>query len=44
MRSAIDNWLWFAGEYCYGENMGCAHGAFETGYRAGKQILALKDK
>lgn len=37
----MDNWLWFAGEYCYPENIGCAHGAFETGVQAASAIVEM---
>ena len=31
LRKNINEKLWMAGEHCYGEHIGCAHGAFQTG-------------
>ena len=39
MREPIDNWLWLAGEYLFGENMGVASGAHHIGYCAAEQII-----
>lgn len=40
IRLPVGGRLWFVGEYCYPENIGCAHGAFETGHRAALAIIA----
>ena len=41
MREPVDGWLWFAGEHCYYENIGNAHGAFCSGHWASKDMLEV---
>ena len=44
LRKNINEKLWMAGEHCYGEHIGCAHGAFQTGQWAAEEILTLIKK
>ncbi len=39
LRKNIDERLWIVGEHCYGENIGCAHGAYQTGVWASEEVL-----
>ncbi len=39
LRKDIDERLWIVGEHCYGENIGCAHGAYQTGVWAAEEVL-----
>ena len=39
VREPVDGWLWLAGEHCYYENIGNAHGAFCSGHWASKELL-----
>ena len=39
MRKGIGSYLWLAGEYLYGPNIGTAHGAFSVGSQAAKDII-----
>lgn len=41
LRKPINDKLWIVGEHCYGEHIGCAHGAFQTGMWAAEQIMDI---
>lgn len=42
LRKPIDGKIWFVGEHCSVEMLACAHGAFESGVHAAKEVLALQ--
>ncbi len=39
LRQPIDNRIYLAGEFCYGEFIGTAHGAYQTGIEAARKIM-----
>lgn len=41
LRKHIAERLWMVGEHCYGEHIGCAHGAYQTGVWAADEIVRL---